>query len=115
MPTANDAVEHLTNLKHPLELRWLNIGRKSDNWKAKIFQHEPTGLQIAVYNRKSIVVLLQNDVAGITGTEKYSGRPKSDALKVDGSKFSYMEGICYKVDNLSALNNLVTAYFNSKK
>ena len=111
MPNADDALARIDTLKPSLALDWVNTGRVSENWKAKLFEQRGSGFQFAVYNRKtSICVLLEHDVEGIAGVNKLAQRPKSDSLKKIGSKFSHVPGSCYQVDDVGSLERLLKAY-----
>jgi hypothetical protein len=111
MPPSEDAIQYLTGPDAPAQLRWINTDRKSHDWKVKIFQHDKSGLQLAIYDRKKIFVLFEHDVDGVAGTKRLPKRPKSDALTVGTSKFGSLTGSCYEVDDLASLGKLVAKYF----
>lgn len=110
MPSSEDAIQYLTGPDAPAKLRWVNTDRRSDDWKVKIFQHDASGLQLAIYDRAGIFVLLEHDVDGVSGTRQLPKRPKSDALKTSTSKFASIAGSYYEVGGLASLGTLVTKY-----
>jgi hypothetical protein len=113
MPNADDALARIDTLKPSLAFEWVNVGRVSEDWKAKRFQQRGSGFQFAVYNRRtSICVLLEHDVEGISGANKLGQRPKSDSLKKAGSKFANVPGSCYRIDDVGLLERLLRAYLS---
>ena len=110
MSASNDAIQYLTGADAPAKLRWINADRKSDDWKVKIFQHDASELQLAIYDRAGIFVLLEHVVDGVLGTKHLPKRPKSDALRVGESKFISLSGSYYEVNDLSSLGSLVRKY-----
>lgn len=110
MPSSEDAIQYLTGHDAPAKLRWVNTDRKGDDWKVKIFQHDASGLQLAIYDRAGIFALLEHNVDDVSGTSHLSKRPKSDALKAGASKFASLAGSYYEVDSLASLGALVTKY-----
>ena len=112
MPTSNDAVEFLNGASAPAKLRWINTKRLSPDWKVKIFQHDPTGLQIAIYDRAGVFALLENSVEGVPGVKQLTKRPKSAGLNVAGSNFARRPGVYYEVDDLPSLGALISKYLS---
>lgn len=110
MPTSNDAVRFLTGADAPTKLRWVNTDRQSDDWKVKIFQHDASGLQLAIYDRAGVFALLEKLVEGVPGTKLLPKRPKSSALMASGSKFASQPSFYYEVDDLSSLRALISKY-----
>lgn len=111
MPTSNDAVSFLTGESFPFDLRWVNTQRQSDDWKVKIFQHDLSGLQLAIYDRAGVFALLEKHVEGVSGATLLPKRPKSHALNATGSKFSGQTGFYYEVTDLPSLEALVSKYW----
>ena len=110
MPTSNDAVSFLTGASAPAKMRWVNTYRQSEDWKVKIFQHDPSGLQVAIYDRAGIFALLEKPVGGVPGAKLLPKRPKSDALNAASSKFAGQPGFYYEVDDLASLGVLISKY-----
>lgn len=111
MPNATDALRVIETLSSSKKFRWINTGRESEDWKCKIYQHDGSGLQLAVYNRKtSIVVLLEREVPSVSGTTRLPARPKSHALGHSMSKFADTHGFCYSVTGAVALEALIDGY-----
>ena len=114
MPTANDAIALIERLQTPLGLEWVNTGRVSKNWKTKIFEHRGSGLQFAIYNRESILVLLEREVAPIPGVTLRPKRAEGDSLKIAASHFREQYGYCYEVDEVESLSKLLVAYLERR-
>lgn len=112
MPTSNDAVNFLNGASAPAKLRWINKNRRSADWKVKIFQHDPSGLQIAIYDRAGVFALIETSVEGVPGVKQLPKRPMSDALKTAGSKFASHPGFYYEVDDLTSLGALISKYLS---
>ncbi len=111
MPNADDALARIETLKPSLDFEWVNVGRVSDDWKTRIFEQRRSGLQFALYNRKtSICILLEHDVDEVAGTSRLSERPKSDSLKKNGSKFATASGSCYQADDVGSMERLLRGY-----
>lgn len=112
MPTSNEAVEFLGGAQAPAKLRWVNSDRRSADWKVKIFQHDPSGLQLAIYDRAGVFVLLEHAVDDVPGVKQLPKHPKSDALKASDSKFASKQGLYYQVDDIPSLGALISKYLN---
>jgi 5-methylcytosine-specific restriction endonuclease McrA len=110
MPTSREALALIDSLKSSLGIEWLNKGRVSDDWKAKIFVHPQTDLQFAIYDRQSIVVLLEREIPGIPGVTLRPRRPRGSSLEITTSHFRNTPGFCYDVDDLQSLKQLLLAY-----
>ena len=106
----NAAIDFLNHSKW----HWVNTGRKSKDWKVKIFQHDSTGLQLAIYDRDDICTLLEYAVEGVPGTEVKDHRPKSHALDIAKSKFATLNGCYYKVTDLESFRQLITKYSHAQ-
>jgi hypothetical protein len=106
-------VEHvIKHLNDDVNLVWINTGRVSDNWKAKIFGHKITKRQIGIYKRDTIVVRLEIYDTNIAGVIKRDEIPTSHALDIASiSKFKDGKGVCVKVDTLESFKNLLNWYF----
>ena len=115
MRTSNDAIDFLNGASAPAKLRWINTDRQSVDWKVKIFQHDPSGLQLAIYDRAGIFALLERSVPGISGVKQLPQRPKSDALKAEASKFSSVQGVYYQADDLLSLGALISKYLSASE
>ena len=108
MPNAAQALAHLDSLKSSLNVDWLNIGRVSEDWKTRIYEQKSTGLQFAIYNRKtSITVLLERQVEDIEGAVHLPARPKGDSLNIAKSHFTQAAGSCYEVTDELAMERLL--------
>lgn len=94
-------------------LEWINTGRVSDDWKAKIFGHKLYKRQIGVYNRETIILVrLENYDTNIAGVVKQDKMPKSHALdNASFSRFRDSKGVCVKVDTLESFKVLLNWYF----
>lgn len=112
MPNSTAALSAIHELQGKFSLRWVNTGRVSDDWKARIFEAQPSGRQIALYNRsKSITILLEHRVEAISGVTELPRRPGGGAVKVAASNFSTRPGVCYEVESTTALVTLLCRYF----
>lgn len=115
MPRSNDAIDFLSGTNAPANLRWINTDRQSADWKVKIFEHDLSGLQLAIYDRVGIFALLEHSIDGVSGVRQLPKRPKSDALKAAGSKFAAHQGFYYEVDDLPSLGALVLKYLGKSE
>lgn len=116
MPDSSTALATIQDMQQELGLRWVNTGRVSEDWKAKIFENQLSKLQIALYNRStSITVLLEHDIQPVLGLTKLSHRPGGGAVNVAASKFAKLPGSCYAVESTRALENLLRIYFEKPK
>lgn len=96
-----------------LDIEWVNTKHISDDWKVKVFEHKPTGLLFAVYDRKVTLIRLEHSVGAISGVKEWSRIPKSSAFN-NFPKFAPGLGYCVKVETLDALNQLLQEYFSFK-
>jgi hypothetical protein len=111
MAKANATISFVQTLMPPPVLKWVNTGRVSDDWKAKIFQHDQSGRQFAIYDRTTICVLFEHDVPEIMGVVRQEKkRPRCDALNDSDSKFASTPGSYYKIDTLSTLELVIRSY-----
>ena len=93
-------------------LEWINTGRVSDDWKAKIYGHKLYKRQIGIYKRDTmILVRLESYDTSIDGIVVYSNIPKGDSWEVSLSRFRRGKGVCVKVDNLERFKVLLNWYF----
>lgn len=112
MPTANAAVHYIQGNEARFHLSWLNRGRVSENWKLKIFAHQSTGRQLAVYKRDSILVLVEAKVDATHGVRIRQNPPRSYAATIAGSHFAEKSGYVYDVDSLGSLDQLICKYLS---
>lgn len=113
MSVADQAVQLLLQLSAPKSLRWVNSERASDDWKVKLFEHEGSNLQVAIFDRTKIVVLLEHETPAVPRTVLLAKRPQSHALRIRSSHFASIPGACYEVADLSALSVLIATYLQS--
>ena len=112
MSTANDAVDFIKKNHHQFNLNWVNTGRQSENWKLKIFSQSATGPQLAIYNRKSILVLTEKKLPPLDGVTTRAHVPASGAAKIGLSHFSSVRGHCYSVETTDSLAGLICSYYS---
>lgn len=97
-----------------LDIEWINTKHISDDWKVKIFEHKPTGLLFAIYDRKVTLIRLEHSVSAIAGVKEWSRIPKSSAFDAF-PKFAPGLGYCVKVETRDSLNQLLQQYCSSTK
>jgi hypothetical protein len=113
MSNADAAISFIRTFIPSSALTWVNPKRVSADWKAKIFQHDPSGLQFAIYSGTTIRILLEHEVPGVTGTKCQSPRPKTSAIENSTSVFKSTPGFYYKVEDHHSLELLVRGYLNA--
>lgn len=109
MPTSADAIHLIEQSFHRYGIFWKNTGRVSDNWKFKIYQSSSSKLQLGVYNRKSILIRVEKEIFELNGVNKLAQCPSTDAEA--SSNFKQNQGVCYSVDDLIALERVLSTYF----
>jgi hypothetical protein len=90
----------------------VNLGRVSDNWKAKIFERATDGKQIALYDRtKGFLLRLERFTTDIPGVTTKNPCPKGDGFDHSNSRFRNERGICVHSDDLGRVKLVLAAYF----
>jgi len=93
-------------------LEWINAGRVSDDWKAKIFGHKINKRQLGIYHRKTkILVRLKSYTAIIPGIVVQPTMPKVDSWEASFSRFRGGKGVCVNAETLESFKALVAWYF----
>ena len=106
--TALSIVEELVP---PHARHWINPDRRSEDWKTRIYQDNRSGLQFAIYKRKtSMMILLETGVASSASVEELPERPASHSLEKEGSRFGAIRGHCYKTTDATAFKALLCTY-----
>lgn len=110
MSPSNRVVSLIQSRAKELGVRWINTGRISEDWKAKIFESANGPSQFAIYNTKSVIqILLEREIDPVPGTRLHNKtRPKSDALNDPHSHFSSVRGVCYQADSESSFLALIS-------
>jgi hypothetical protein len=112
MSQLNQVISYLENNLEKFNLEWINTGRVSDDWKARIFGHKLYKRQIGIYKRDTmILVRLENYDADLAGVVVYSKTPKGDSWEASFSRFRGGKGVCVKVDTLERFKVLLNWYF----
>ncbi|MDD5461831.1 MAG: hypothetical protein PHG00_09390 [Methylococcales bacterium] len=111
----NQVDQVINQLKNESNLEWINTGRVSDDWKAKIFGHKITKRQIGIYKRNAILVRLEKYDTDIIGVAKYPKIPKGDSWEASFSRFKDGKGICVVVDTVESFKNLLDWYFSDNQ
>ncbi len=96
------------------DLEWVNSGRVSDDWKARLYEQRSTLRQFAIYDREIITVRFESDVpAQLKGALRLPKCAGGDALKHSRSHFVGGSGVCYSVEDAEVLGQLLDIYFQA--
>lgn len=107
-----ELIPYIESLKDDYEILWVNQSRKAEDWKVKIFKHVPSGLHLAVYDRKRSVIRLETDLPEIEGIEKLKSRPKSSAFNSSFPCFQGDSGFCFEVKSIDAFKKALSIYLS---
>jgi len=107
---AEQALKKIDELTPLLDLAVIH-DRASSDWKTKTYSHKPTDLHFLIADQKqSIKMVVEKEVFGVVGTQRIEAL-KGHSLKRAESRFKGGRGFWYKVDNVSAMEELLRSYF----
>lgn len=95
---------------------WKNRGRISNDWKAKIFERDSDGKQIALYDRKKgFQIRLEVFTAELPEITYKKNCPKAHVFDNGESKFKKGRGTCVVAKDISSVKNVLEVYFEPEK
>ena len=111
MNPVKEALPFIKSNQLDYRIEWINTGRISPDFKLYIYGRINHGKQIGIYARDETVIRLERYNQSIDGVSVLPECPKSHAAESSYSNFKRGRGVCVKVENLTALKDLLDWYF----